>query len=305
MNFSRMLPVYRIRAFCWIAGFCGWLPLYAQALEPFNADECQAVYQLSPTEVQLHDNAHSQWWFVPYLPEFEHNASKSLELMPAGDERFLDASNDTVLIRWQSKLSDALQRAGTQPYLIVRNGAPIRDMNDRIVGYFAHLIAKARWDSRLLVEQNDVQVSEPWWVAPLRIEQSAREVDKSDRIIPRMCFNPNKPVSEGAFDVATTVAATHAQVLGFADEHNMGAQSHLAIMDKGGAQGVTKDQTWFLVDALGKEKMGQSLVVTRARGQVQVVQVFAQYSLIRIDASEREVMRGTYLKRAQVALPPQ
>ena len=58
-----------------------------------------------------------------------------------------------------------------------------------------------------------------------------------------------------------------------------------------------------MVDALSKEKMGDPLSVTRARGQVEIVQVFEHYSLIRIEHSEREVMRGTFLKRAQATLP--
>lgn len=306
MNLLLIFPAYRMYAFCWLFCLFGLMPyVKTQATELFDADECQTVYQLSPTEVQLHDDARSQWWFVPYADQPEYSASKSLELTPVGDERFLDAHNDTILIRWQSKLSDALSRTRAESYLIVRNGVPIRDMQGRMVGSFAHLIAKARWDSRVQLAQNDVQAdSESWLAIPLRIEQSAREVDHNDRVIPRVCFNLSKTMDNDALGVSA-VAATQAQVLGFADEYNMGAQTHLAVMDKGSTQGVAKGQIWFLIEALSKEKMNQSLAVSRVRGQVQVVQVFEQYSLIRIDASEREVMRGTYLKRAQVALPPQ
>ena len=302
-RFPSFFSVYRVNA-CWLTiCLCGLMPhAQAQVSEKFNADACQAVYQLSPTEVQVHDNALSQWWFVPSssLGKSEYTAPNSLELSSASEDKFLDASNDTVLIRWQSKANDALRWANTQPYLIVRNGAPIRDMNGNVIGSFTHLIAKARWDTRLLVEQADTESPEYRLVAPLRVEHAVSEVDKNDRVIPRMCFNAAKSTND-AFNPVTS--ATQAQIIGFADSHNMAAQSHLAMMDKGGMQGVAKNQTWFLVDALSKEKMGNPLSVTRARGQVEIVQVFEHYSLIRIEHSEREVMRGTFLKRAQATLP--
>ncbi|MBS1174062.1 MAG: hypothetical protein H6R05_193 [Burkholderiaceae bacterium] len=270
----------------------------AQTVGKFNADACQAVYQLAPSEVQLHDNASSQWWFVPYpssLNQSERAVPNSFELRFANAEKFLDASNDTVLIRWHSKFGDALRWASTQPYLIVRNGSLVRDMNGNIIGSFSHLIAKARWDTRVLVEQTDTDGSEQLLIAPLRVEHAVSEVDKDDRVIPRICLNAITPTNQ-TFN--NTVSATQSQILGLADTHSMGAQSHLAMMDKGGMEGVAKNQTWFLVDALSKEKIGNPLSVIRARGQVEIVQVFEHYSLIRIEHSEREVMRGTYLKRA-------
>jgi hypothetical protein len=303
-RFPSFCSVYRVNA-CWLSiCLCGLMPhAQAQVSEKFNADACQAVYQLSPTEVQVHDNALSQWWFVPSSSsgKSEHTAPNSLELSSASEDKFLDASNDTVLIRWQSKASDALRWANTQPYLIVRNGAPIRDMNGNIIGSFSHLIAKARWDSRLLVEQAHTDASESLLIAPLRVEHAVSEVDKDDRVVPRICLNAIITPAHQRFNNTTT--ATQAQILALADTHSMGAQSHLAMMDKGGMQGVAKNQTWFLVDALSKEKMGNPLSVTRARGQVEIVQVFEHYSLIRIEHSEREVMRGTFLKRAQATLP--
>ena len=305
MNLSLLFPlVRRICAYCCVAWLCWFMPhAQAQTVEKFNADVCQAVYQLAPSEVQLHDNAVSQWWFVPHpssLDKTERAAPNSFALSPANAEKFLDANNDTILIRWHSKFEDALRWASTQPYLIVRNGPPIRDMNGNVIGSFSHLIAKAHWDSRLLVEQAHTDASERLLVAPLRVEHAVSEVDKDDRVVPRICLNAITPAHQ-RFNNTTT--ATQAQILALADTHSMGAQSHLAMMDKGGMQGVAKNQTWFLVDALSKEKIGNPLSVTRARGQVEIVQVFEHYSLIRIHHSEREVMRGTFLKRAQATLP--
>ena len=267
-------------------------------IEPFNTDTCQSVYQLAPSTVHSHDNASSQWWFEPYqspLNMSENAAPHSLALKPANTEKVLDAGDDTVLISWRTQVGDALQRAKTQPYFIVRTGAPIRDMNGHTVGSFSHLIAKARWDTRLQVTQAEPKGAEFSLMAPLRVVHAVSEVDKNDRVIPRVCLNNTTATDENTF--TPTRVITQAQIIGLADAPSMGTQSNLAIMDKGGVDGVNPNQTWFLVDALSKENKG-SLSVTRTRGQVELVQVFERYSLIRIQHSEREVMRGMYLQRA-------
>ena len=261
-------------------------------VEPFNADTCQSIYQLAPSTVHSHDNASSQWWFEPYTPE--SSAPHSLALKPANTEKVLDAGDDTVLISWRTQVGDALQRAKTEPYFIVRTGAPIRDMNGHTVGSFSHLIAKARWDTRLQVAQAEPKDAAFSLMAPLRIEYAVGEVDKNDRVIPRVCLNNTTATDENTF--TPTHVATQAQIIGLADAPSMGTQSNLAIMDKGGVDGVNPNQTWFLVDVLSQEKR-DALSVTRTRGQVELVQVFERYSLIRIQRSEREVMRGMYLQR--------
>lgn len=262
-------------------------------VEPFNADTCQSIYQLAPSTVHSHDNASSQWWFQPYTPE--SSAPHSLALKPANTEKVLDAGDDTVLISWRTQVGDALQRAKTQPYFIVRTGASIRDMNGHTVGSFSHLIAKARWDTRLQVAQAEPKGSAFSLMAPLRVVHAVSEVDKNDRVIPRVCLNNTTATDENTFTPTDVVA--QAQIIGLADAPSMGTQSNLAIMDKGGVDGVNPNQTWFLVDVLSQEKR-DALSVTRTRGQVELVQVFERYSLIRIQHSEREVMRGMYLQRA-------
>lgn len=299
MNLSSYFTLPRqIYTYGLMALLCTLTP-YGQAqaqtkmVEPFNADTCQSIYQLAPSTVHSHDNASSQWWFEPYTPE--SSAPHSLALKPANTEKVLDAGDDTVLISWRTQVGDALQRAKTQPYFIVRTGAPIRDMNGHTVGSFSHLIAKARWDTRLQVAQAELKDAAFSLMAPLRVVHAVGEVDKNDRVIPRVCLNNTTATDENTFTPTDVVA--QAQIIGLADAPSMGTQSNLAIMDKGGVDGVNPNQTWFLVDVLSQEKR-DALSVTRTRGQVELVQVFERYSLIRIQHSEREVMRGMYLQRA-------
>ena len=262
------------------------------------ASTCTEVFQLQPSIVQAHggDDGNGQWWFEPQGAS--DKAARSLTLTPADAERFLGAKNDSVLIRWRSSMADAVHWAQREPYVLVRAGEPINDMNGNTLGRFVRLIAKARWDTRLSVEQPINQPTEHGatreLIAPLRIVQAAEEVDRGDQVIPRMCVQLTPPQS--AAPAVLSTPSTQARLLGFLPATNtrlMGAHNSIAIMDQGAEHGVAPEQRWSLVELID----AKNTQVTRQRAQVRIIQVLPRYSIIQIQNAEREVVRGAYLRR--------
>ena len=278
---------------------------------------CAEVFQLQPSIVQAHGggDAYGSWWFEPHefnqhefkqhelsQPQAGNRAARSLPLTPADAERFLGAKNDSVLIRWRSSVSDASQLARLaqrEPYLLVRAGEPINDMNGKTLGRFVRLIAKARWDTRLSVELSDNNSTPNEFIAPLRITQAVEEVDRGDQVVPRMCVQLTAPQSVAPTLLsASNAPSTQARLLGFLPASNarlIGAHNSIAIMDQGAEHGVTPEQRWALVEMI--DAAPKNTQVTRQRGQVRIVQVLPRYSIIQIQNAEREVVRGAYLKR--------
>ena len=266
------------------------------------ASTCTEVFQLQPSIVQAHgsDDANGQWWFEPQGAS--DKGARSLTLTPADAERFLGAKDDSVLIRWHSSVADAERWAQREPYVLVRAGEPINDMNGNTLGRFVRLIAKARWDTRLSVEQPINQPTEHSatreLIAPLRIVQAAEEVDRNDQAIPRMCLQvtPSQSTAPAVFSTPST-PSTQARLLGFLPATNtrmMGAHNSIAIMDQGAEHGVTPEQRWSLVELID----AKNTQVTRQRAQVRIIQVLPRYSIIQIQNAEREVVRGAYLRRS-------
>lgn len=273
---------------------------------------CAEVFQLQPSIVQAHGggDAYGQWWFEPHefkqhelnQPQAGNRAARSLPLTPADAERFLGAKNDSVLIRWHSSVSDAAQLsrlAQREPYLLVRAGEPINDMNGKTLGRFVRLIAKAHWDTRLSVESSGSNSATREFIAPLRITQAVEEVDRGDQVVPRMCVQLTAPQSSAPTLLsASSAPSTQARLLGFLPASNarlIGAHNSIAIMDQGAEHGVTPEQRWALVEMIDAAQ--KNTQVTRQRAQVRIVQVLPRYSIIQIQNAEREVVRGAYLKR--------
>ncbi len=264
-----------------------------------TAPICTEVFQLKSSIVQAHggDDAYGPWWFEPY--EASDKAEHSLTLTPADTERFLGANNDSVLIRWHSA-TDALRWAQREPYLVVRASEPINDMNGKTLGRFVRLIAKARWDNRVSVEQPVHPSAEHGhatreWIAPLRIVQAVTEVDRGDRVVPRMCVQLTP--AQSVVPAALSAPSTSARLLGFLPAANtrlMGTHNSIAIMDQGAEHGVTPQQHWDVVERVD----AKNAQVTRQRAIVRIVQVLPQYSIIQIQNAEREVVRGAYLRRS-------
>ncbi len=303
--FSIARPFY---AHCFVALLGSTaLAAHGQTLPKYDAQACAALYQLSPTEVQMHEDATGQWWFSPQTESnsdantemaaaARHPAAAStLSLSPADTERFLGAKGDTVLVRGLSSSPDVPMDVRNNAYFIVRTRAPILDLQGKEIGAFTQLIAKARWDHRVDVSATaNPNANNYEWVAPLRITQTLAEVDRFDRVIPRVCLNP-LPVSSNLSDSShLTAPTTQAHVLGFANAHSIGARSTMLVMDQGAAHGVRSNQSWALVDVLNPTTASS---VTRTRGQVRIVQIFDTFTVVRSDASEREITRGSILKR--------
>ena len=101
-----------------------------------------------------------------------------------------------------------------------------------------------------------------------------------------------------------TNPANQAQVLGLMDDKTIGAQGHLAVIDQGQLEGVRPEQSWLVAEPVADSvAASEQIKISRARGQVEILQVFPHFSVVRIYYSEREVMRGTYLRQtAQTSL---
>ena len=296
-------PTLRLFSVLGLIGFCATAQAEATAVDP-----CADMFGLQSSAVPMQsgaDDRYGQWWFAPEssFSSSDGASSKlpaSLSLKPADAGRFLGAKNDDIIIRWNSAVMDAERWAQREPYLIVRQGAVIQGMDGKKIGHFVRLIAKARWSPDLLVDQPERQNTQNReLVAPLRIEQAVEEVDRTDRVIPRMCVQAEKAVS-----VDPPEAATHsrqAQILGFMDAPNarvLGTKSSIAIMDQGALHGVTPRQNWSLiepVDSTGRDSKGR-INIARQRGSLQIIQVLDRYSIVRIAETDREVARGAYVK---------
>lgn len=273
------------------------------AFARFDAQTCQAVYQLAPTHAQAHSDATGQWWFTPQKVDTQDlqlpPTPEHLSLSPADTEHFIGGLNDTVLVRWRSNDADAVASANEQPYLIVRDGPPIKDIQGQILGTFTQLIALAQIDSRYQVTHTEdvtpaTHQGDSEYVAPLRITQTQVEVDRGDRVLPRMCLNT---LPHNATPPKSPATVNQAQVLGFAQANAIGAKSNLILIDQGQAQGVQTGQIWSISDTIRSQSENNS--VTRKRGQATILQAFDTYALARINNTEREVARGTTLFRTQ------
>ena len=273
-----------------------WLSTNACAqTDTTEALSCHELFQLQPTRVQLHggkdDHTYGQWWFEPSASS--DTGAHTLSPTPADTERFLGAKNDSVLVRWHSTAPDASRWAQGETYLVVRAGEPILDMSGQTLGRFVRLIAKARWDERMLVEpsngnraSNDT-VGE--FIAPLRIEQASEEVHLGDSVLPRRCVHIEPPQSVASSAEPTQSKARLLGLMNTATTRLIGAHNSIAIMDQGAAHGVRPEQRWALVDG--------ATSVSRVRAQIRILQVLPQYSIVQIQNAEREALRGAYLQR--------
>ena len=302
--FSQAVAWPRIAAILFAA--CA-LSAHAETIDAPEASDCAEVFQLQTSRVQPHGgaDAYGQWWFEPHVANDE--IRRSLPLTPADAERFLGAKNDSVLIRWRAAAHDASTQGASQltnmaqreSYLLLRAGESIRDMDGATLGRFVRLIAKARWDARLSVAPLGDNATREF-TAPLRIVQAVEEVDRTDRVVPRMCVQLAAPQSVAP--AALNAPTTQARLLGFLSASNarlIGVHNSIAIMDQGAEHGVTLEQRWVLVEMIdaAQKNTQNHAQVTRQRAQVRILQVLPRYSLIQIQNAEREVVRGAYLKR--------
>lgn len=281
------------------------LALYGSghAFAQTDAVGCTDGFGLQPSAVQLHQEPAfgGQWWFEPANTS-PSSLPTALALQPADSERFLGANNDSVLIRWRAASDDMLRRAANESYFVVRAGEPIRDMSGQTVGRFVRLIAKARWDTRILVDQPPSASAVREFIAPLRLTQTVEEVERNDQVLPRSCIQLSAPNARTPSDrLPIDVLPQPAHVLGFLTTHKaqlMGAHNSIALMDQGAEHGVTPQQRWAVVETLNANgKSNELSQVSRQRAAVRIVQVLPRYSIVQIQNTEREVLRGAYLKR--------
>lgn len=287
------------------------LALYGASMSSASAQSddlsCTEAFALQPSVVQAQsDSLYGSWWFEPTAAA-RSALPTTLPLVPADSERFLGANNDGVLLRWQAGANANapadMRWAQRESYLVVRADEPVLDMNGQPLGRFVRLIAKARWDERIWVDQSLHNTAVREWVVPLRLERVTEEVSRGDQVLPRRCVQLETPQSTPLReDLSADAVATQARVVGLMNAHGaplMGAHNSIAIMDRGAAHGVTQQQRWVLIESLdGKDnKTASTIPVARQRATVRIVQVLPRYSIVQIQNAEREVLRGTYLKR--------
>ena len=268
---------------------------------------CTEAFALQPSLVQAQsDHMYGSWWFEPTAAA--HSAlPMTLPLVPADSERFLGANNDSVLLRWQAGANANapidMRWAQRESYLVVRAGEPILDMSGQPLGRFVRLIAEARWDERIWVDRTALAGATREFIVPLRLERVTEEVSRGAQVLPRRCVQLEAPQSTPLREnLSADAVATQARVVGLMNAHGaplMGAHNSIAIMDRGAAHGVTQQQRWVLIESLdGKDnKTASTIPVARQRATVRIVQVLPRYSIVQIQNAEREVLRGTYLKR--------
>ena len=286
------------------------LALYGASMSSASAQSddlsCTEVFALQPSVVQAQsDSLYGSWWFEPTAAA-RSALPTTLLLVPADSERFLGANDDSVLLRWQAGTNAHapadMRWAQRESYLVVRAGEPVMDMNGRPLGRFVRLIAKARWDERIWVDQPLRNTAVREWVVPLRLERVSEEVSRGDQVLPRRCVQLETPQSTSLpDDLPVDAVATQARVVGLMNAHAaplMGAHNSVAIMDRGAEQGVTPQQRWVLIESLDEKGNKVSTIpVARQRATVRIVQVLPRYSIVQIQNAEREVLRGAYLKR--------
>lgn len=230
--------------------------------------------------------------FLPHEPAFESAQAefkKSLwPILPADETSFWSVGSRILT---QAPNNEDVRQHLEHSFFVVRITPVKPNPYKPVLGQFIQIIGTA--DAKAYLSATSFAAAPTF---ALNITHATKEITAHDYLVPMRCM-PLAMVAhtwlEGVTDVtqrdATAVRAP--QVIAFLEEPTIAARGAIALIDQGLNDGVVRAQKWRFIDELPNQPAS-----AKAFGNAEIVESFANMSLIRIDESSHEVRIGTSLR---------